>query len=79
MVQNDDFIRFVEKRTTKNNDNVLYSGNVQFETIIQPVNGNRSILYKFIVNDLGISKYYHERRDTNFLQYFVSFLSSRKI
>ena len=79
MVQNDDFIRFVEKRTTKNNDNVLYSGNVQFETIIQPVNGNRSILYKFIVNDLGVSKYYHERRDINFLQYFVSFLSSRKI
>ena len=53
MVQNDDFIRFVEQRITKNNDNVLCSGNVQFEAIIQPVNGNRSILYKYIVKDLG--------------------------
>ena len=79
MVQNDDFIRFVEQRITKNNDNVLCSGNVQFEAIIQPVNGNRSILYKYIVKDLGVSKYYHERRDTNFLQYFATFLSSRKI
>ena len=37
------------------------------------MNGNRSILYKLIVNQLGVSKYYHERRDTNFLRYFDFF------
>ena len=37
MVHKDDFIRFVDKRITKNNDKILYSGNVQFEAIIQPV------------------------------------------
>ena len=73
MAHKNDFIRFVDKRITKNNDNILYSGNVQFETIIKPVNGNRSILYKLIVNHLGVSKYYQERRDTNFLRFFGFF------
>ena len=59
MVDKDDFIRFVDKRLTKKNDNILYSGNVQFETIIQPINGKRSILYKLIVIHRGVSKYYH--------------------
>ena len=54
MVHKDDFIRFVDKRITKNNDKILYSGNVQFEAIIQPVYGNRSILYKLIVSHLGV-------------------------
>ena len=67
MVHKAGFIRFVDKRITKNNDNILYSGNVQFETTIQPIYENRSILYKLIVNHLGVSKYCHERRDTNFL------------
>ena len=73
MVHKDDFIWFVDKRISKNNDNILYSSNVQFEAIIQTVYGNRSILYKLIVNHLGVSKYYHERRDTIFLQYFDFF------
>ena len=73
MVHEHDFIRFVDKRITKNNDNILYSSNVQFETIIQPVYRNRSILYKPIVNHIRVSKYYHERRDTSFLQYFDFF------
>ena len=73
MAHKNDFIRFVDKRITKNNDNILYSGNVQFETIIKPVNGNRSILYKLLVNHLGVSKYYQERRDTNFLRFFDFF------
>ena len=66
MAHEDDFIRFVDKRITKNNDNILYSSNVQFETIIQPVYGNRSILYKPLVNHIRVSKYYHERRDASF-------------
>ena len=73
MVHKDDFIWFVDKRISKNNDNILYSSNVQFEAIIQTVYGNRSILYKLIVNHLGVSKYYHEKRDTIFLQYFDFF------
>ena len=43
MVHKDDFIWFVDKRISKNNDNILYSSNVQFETIIQTVYGKRSI------------------------------------
>ena len=66
MVHKHDFIRFVDKRITKNNDNILYSSNVQFEAIIQPVYGNRSILYKPLVNHIRVSKYYHERRDASF-------------
>ena len=73
MVHKAGFIRFVDKRITKNNDNILYSGNVQFQTTIQPIYENRSILHKLIVNHLGVSKYYHERRDTNFLRYFDFF------
>ena len=69
----DDFIRFVHKKFNKKGNGVLYSGNVQFKTIIQPVFRNRSILYKSIVNYLGIPRYYHDRRDTGFLQYFDFF------
>ena len=60
MTHKNDFIRFVDKRITKNNDNILYTGNGQFEPIIKPVNGNRSNLYKLVVNHLGVSKYYQE-------------------
>ena len=63
MVHKYDFIRFVGKRKNKSNDNILCSSNVQFQTIIQQIYGNRSILYKLIVNHLRVSKYYHERRD----------------
>ena len=70
MVHKDNFTRFVDKRITKSNDNILYSSNIQSETIIQPRYGDRSVLYKLIVSNLGVSKYYHERRDTNFLRYF---------
>ena len=73
MVHKYDFIRFVGKRKNKSNDNILCSSNVQFQTIIQQIYGNRSILYKLIVNHLRVSKYYHERRDTNFLRYFDFF------
>ena len=73
MVHEYHFIRFVGKRIDKNNDNILCSSNVQFQTIIQPIHGNRSILYKLIVNHLRVSKFYHERRDTNFLRYFDIF------
>ena len=73
MVNEYHFIRFVGKRINKNNDNILCSSNVQFQAIIQPIHGNRSILYKFIVNHLRVSKFYHERRDTNFLRYFDIF------
>ena len=65
-----DFIWFVDKKFNKKGNGVLYSGNVQFKTIIQPVFGNRSILYKSIVNYLGVPRYYHNRRDTGFLKYF---------
>ena len=70
MVHKDNFTKFVDKRITKSNDNILYSSNIQFETIMQPRYGDRSILYKLIVNHSAVSTYYHERRDTNFLQYF---------
>ena len=78
LVHKDDFIRFVDKKFNKKGNGVLYSGNVQFETIIQPVFGNRSILYKSIVNYLGIPRYYHDRRDTSFLKYF-NFFNIKKI
>ena len=52
---------------------VLYTGNIQFETVIQPLFGNKSYLYKSIVKYLGVPKYYHDRRDTNFLRYFDIF------
>ena len=45
MVHKDDFIWFVDKRISKNNDNILYSSNVQFETIIQTLYGKWSIQY----------------------------------
>ena len=32
-----------------------------------------------MVNHLGVSKYYHERRDTNFLQYFDFFKIKKKV
>ena len=78
MVHKDNFTRFVDKRITKSNDNILYSSNIQSETIIQPRYGDRSVLYKLIVSNLGVSKYYHERRDTNFLRY-LTFVRLRKI
>ena len=73
LVHKDDFIRFVDKKFNKKGNGVLYSGNVQFETIIQPVFGNRSILYKSIVNYLGVPRYCHDRRDTSYLKYFDFF------
>ena len=78
MVHKAGFIRFVDKRITKNNDNILYSGNVQFETTIQPIYENRSILYKLIVNHLGVSNIIMK----DAIQIFydtLTFLSSRKM
>ena len=77
LVHKDNFIRFVDKRINRKGTGVLYSGNVQFESIIQPVFGNRSILHKSIVNYLGVPRYYHERQDTNFLKYFDFFKTKK--
>ena len=68
LVRKDDFIRFVDKRFNRKCNRVLYNGNIQFETIIQPLFGNRSILYKSIVNYLGVPWYYRKRQDTNFFK-----------
>ena len=73
LVHEDDFTRFVDKKTAKDNYNVLYSGIVQLDTVIQPIYGDRNVLYSSIVSYLGVSKYYYERRDTNFLRYFGFF------
>ena len=78
LVHKDNFIRFVDKRINRKGTGVLYSGNVQFESIIQPVFGNISILHKSIVNYLGVPRYYHERQDTNFLKYFDFFKTKKK-
>ena len=78
LVHKDNFIRFADKRINRKGTGVLYSGNVQFESIIQPVFGNRSILHKSIVNYLGVPRYYHERQDTNFLKYFDFFKTKKK-
>ena len=61
------FLRFVDTRITKDNYNTLYTKNVQLETITQPVYGDNNLIYRSIVNYLGVSKHYHERRDTKFL------------
>ena len=77
LVHKDNFIRFVDKRINRKGTGVLYSGNVQFESIMQPVFGNISILHKSIVNYLGVPRYYHERQDTNFLKYFDFFKTKK--
>ena len=77
LVHKDNFIRFADKRINRKGTGVLYSGNVQFESIIQPVFGNISILHKSIVNYLGVPRYYHERQDTNFLKYFDFFKTKK--
>ena len=64
----DKYLRFVDQRITKDNYNTLYGKIVQFDTILQPVFGNNTTLYRSIVNSLGVSKYYHERRDRTFLR-----------
>ena len=69
LVHKNNFIRFVDKKLNTKGNAVLCTGNVQFETIIQPLFENRSYLFKSMVNYLGVPKYYHERRDTNFLRY----------
>ena len=69
----DNFLRFIDPRITKDNYNTLYTKNVQFDTIIQPVYGDKNLIYRSIVNYLGVSKYYQERRDTNVLRYFKFF------
>ena len=69
----DKFLRFIDIRITKDNHNTLYTKNVQFDTIIQPVYSDNNLIYRPIVNYLGVSKYYQERRDINFLRYFNFF------
>ena len=66
LVQKDNFIGFIDKKLNKKDNVALYTGNVQFETVIQPLFGNRSYLYQPIVNNLGVPKYYLGRRDKNF-------------
>ena len=69
----EDFIRFVDKKLNTKINAVLYTGNVKFETIIQPLFWNRSYLYKSILKYLEVPKHYHGIRDTNFLKYFEVF------
>ena len=54
LVHEDDFTRFVDKKTAKDNYNVLYSGIVQLDTVIQPIYGDRNVLYSSIVSYLGV-------------------------
>ena len=69
----DNFLKFVDTRITKDQNNSLYTKNLQFYTVLQPVFGNITRLFMFLVSYLGVSKYYHERRDTNFLHHFNFF------
>ena len=69
----DKFLRFTDIRITKDNYNTFYTKNVQIDTIIQPVYSDNNLIYRCLVNYLGVSKYYHESRDINFLRYFNSF------
>ena len=78
----DKFLRFLDTRITKDKlflskciivyymSITLYTKNVQFDTNIQPVYGNSNLIYRSIVNYLGVSKYYHKRRDIRSLHYF---------
>ena len=71
--ERDKFLRLIDTRITKDNYNTLYTKNVQFDTIIEPVYGDSNLIYRSIVKYLGVSKYYHERRNPNFLRYFNFF------
>ena len=73
----DKFLRFTDTRITKDNYNTFYTKNVQIDTIIQPVYSDNNLIYRCIVNYLGVSKYYQESRDINFLRYF-NFLGQTK-
>ena len=69
----DKFLRLIDTRITKDNYNKLYTKNVQLDTIIEPVYGDSNLIYRSIVKCLGVSKYYHERRNPNFLRYYNFF------
>ena len=49
----DKFLRFIDTRITKDNYDTLYTKNIQFETIMQPVYGDNNLIYRSIVNYLG--------------------------
>ena len=69
----DKFLRFTDIRITKDNYNTFYTKNVQIDTIIQPVYSDNNLIYRCLVNYLGVSKYYHESRDINFFALFQLF------
>ena len=71
----DKFLKFIDTRITKDNYNKLYTKNVQFDIITQPVYSNSNLIYRSIVTYLGVSKYYHEIGDTKFLYFFQLFKS----